>query len=1005
MIAAIVWKEWREQRTIAMVVLSFAALALTLTAQFVDPMRGAAFLDNAGARELMGPALVFLAGIVCGAILLADEKEVGTFEFLDSLPCHRRSLWVGKVIFGTALTCCQSTVIVLLAFVLNCLPPSVAIGPYWFAMIFVGLLAFAWGIFGGALARSTLGAVLHGAIGAFVIGICLAIPAAIIVGPRSYGLRYVIAWLGYLVLWVGIGLVMSGIVFTRLDRRRTGRWIAQHRGATVTMGRQRKPGFGIRALLWLSTRQAVFVTFASLAAGLIVGATMLHPESYPFLVWPAITLSLGVLAGVTTLGEEQTRGIARFWAERRLPLGRMWLMKTLTHFGIALLAAVVTFIPIYIASPGIPFRTQLLGNPEWGLRAELPRYVLLALVYGFVAGHLAGMLFRKTVVAGLVAAVISATLVGLIAPSLLCGGASSWQIWAPALILLVTARLLLYPWATDRIATSGPVLRVAGGSVLAVATLAGSIFYRVYEIPDVSDELAESHFEDRLPPKDTSDIGRQARSTVLQYRQAANNARQLYPAVEPRTANSLQGPSQSVDETDALERALRTNSPTDIQRLKPWLEQVFGGTWTTALRDLDGKPTGVFEDPRDLDYLALEEDRRNLREMIVAIRIRGMQRLAEGSPEVLVELLPGGLAACRSARYMTGWLTPIFAHRAEEILLDAITDWLMQLDGHTELLKSLLDVLKRHEREMAIGTEDAFWASRLILRNTMQRVGNWLPQLVDPRFVRGSSTTVSGQAEAEGDVVGMAWAVPWERVRRERLLRMSTHIGMPIDASLLSGVHLRRYWRIERGGQLSQLADWDRRGLTHRRAAMIQVAVRLYQLEHKEPLQSLAQLVPEYLPEVPIDPYSAKLDAPIDRHVGNPFMYRLSRGEIIEIDVNARTADLIHATATAQAITLYLARSDGIVQMLSELQRISRPAEQTTPGTSSPVMSVNFGVVGMGVGSRPARTMPAPRGASVFWSVGTDGTDNGGIRTPRRRLSSSNGQDWIFVVPLPRSRQ
>ena len=100
MILAIVWKEWREQRSIALAIMAFGALALVLTGQFAEPVTGQSILDAAGPRELMAPALAYLAGIVCGAILFADEKEVGTLEFLDSMPSRRRSLWLGKVVFG-----------------------------------------------------------------------------------------------------------------------------------------------------------------------------------------------------------------------------------------------------------------------------------------------------------------------------------------------------------------------------------------------------------------------------------------------------------------------------------------------------------------------------------------------------------------------------------------------------------------------------------------------------------------------------------------------------------------------------------------------------------------------------------------------------------------------------------------------------------------------------------------------------------------------------------------
>ena len=170
MIMAMIWKEWREQRAITLTVLAFGALALVLTSNFADPVSGRSIVDAAGARELMAPALAYLAGIVCGAILLADEKEVGTLEFLDTLPCQRRSIWIGKALFGIVLSTLQAVTFAVMALALDCGIPRVSNIGYVFALILIGLLAFSWGVLGGSLTRSTLGAVFLGAIGSFAFG-------------------------------------------------------------------------------------------------------------------------------------------------------------------------------------------------------------------------------------------------------------------------------------------------------------------------------------------------------------------------------------------------------------------------------------------------------------------------------------------------------------------------------------------------------------------------------------------------------------------------------------------------------------------------------------------------------------------------------------------------------------------------------------------------------------------------------------------------------------------
>lgn len=995
MIAAIVWKEWREQRSIALVVLAFGVLALMLTAQFADPMTSANVLEGSGPRELMAPAVVYLAGIVCGALLLADEKEVGTFEFLDSLPCRRWQLWFGKVVFGVGLTAIQAGIFTSLALALGCAPPFVSALKYWIAITFIGLLSFGWGTFGGALARSTLGAVFQGAVVSSMVGLLLAVPAAIIAGPRSYGTRLTLVSFAHLAIWLGAGLLASAAIFTALDRRRwSAAAMGKERGPVVAR-RSSWPTLGISALAWLSIRQAIWIMIGAFVAGIAIGAVMLMPEAHPFLIWPSGTLALGVLAGVTTMGEEQTRGVARYWAERRLPLGRMWLIKMTVHFSIAVLAATLMLIPLFAVAPALPFRSHLFADHDPSIRADLFRFVWVGLVYGFAVGHLMAMLFRKTVVAGLVASICGATIVGLIAPSVLCGGASAWQIWGPAVVLIVTARLLLYPWSTERVLGAGPLSRALAGGALAAALIAAGIVYRVYEIPDVSDQLAESGFEARIPSRETNESGKIVRSAALQFRRSADAAKGAYP-VSSRSAStpgsSTPGPARPggppPEETDILERVARFGTPEEIQKLKPWLDEVFKDNWATLLNELDGKPLGVFEDPRDLDYLSTDEDPKSFREMMFALRARGNEQLqTEGDILAPVRFAPGALAACRTARNLSGWRTPHIALQAEELVLHGISEWIAELDGPVDQVRLLHSVLARHEREMPVGVDDPFWADRVIMRNTVDRVGTWLPQLLDPRSARGSKA--SAQAEAEAEVIGIAWNVPWERARRDRILRVFSHADMRVDQAWLSGIHLRPRWRTDRGGRLG---DLDRRCETLRRAVRLQVAVRLYQLERGEAPTSLERLVPDYLPAVPLDPYS-----------GQPFRYRLSTTESIEVGGPGRPPQPGPLGLAAAEVGGAIALPGGWPTAMTSFAGFA--SLQNTP-VPSPGRAPAFGVVSMGgiatgAPPPPPKTIKVIPGTGIIWSVGPDKSDNGGRRTPRVGSQPSDGQDWIFVVPPP----
>src|SRR5439155_6427987 len=79
-----------------------------------------------------------------------------------------------------------------------------------------------------------------------------------------------------------------------------------------------------------------------------LGLAMLLDTIQPVLIWPALALTAGVLAGVTAFVDEQSNGSARFWGERRLPLGRVWFVKIAIHAGFAAFLVVLLLLPAAI---------------------------------------------------------------------------------------------------------------------------------------------------------------------------------------------------------------------------------------------------------------------------------------------------------------------------------------------------------------------------------------------------------------------------------------------------------------------------------------------------------------------------------------------------------------------------------------------------------------------------------------------------------------------------------
>lgn len=216
----------------------------------------------------------------------------------------------------------------------------------------------------------------------------------------------------------------------------------------------------------------------------------------PFLTWPALALTAGSLTGVMAFADEQVHGSNRFWAELRLPVSRVWVVKIIWQVLFCLWLLVLAAVPAIIRAQLRPaegygmiynratltaiFNTQLFDE----LRGQGWNYLLLPAVYGFAAGHVSGLLFRKFVVAWAVAALVGGVGALLWLPSLLAGGAKFWQLWLPPAMLLLTGRLVIRSWTADQLLTCWPLAVLALGSLASFLVLAAGIAYRVLEIPN-----------------------------------------------------------------------------------------------------------------------------------------------------------------------------------------------------------------------------------------------------------------------------------------------------------------------------------------------------------------------------------------------------------------------------------------------------------------------------------------------------------------------------------------
>ena len=109
------------------------------------------------------------------------------------------------------------------------------------------------------------------------------------------------------------------------QRRRTARWrrSAQPRRVSV--------------LLWLALRQGSILAGVLLVLGFLLGLAL--PAAGAGL-WPAATLFLGVACGLAVFSGEQAEGAFKFWGDQRLPVGWLWLRRSVAcGLGIGMIVA------------------------------------------------------------------------------------------------------------------------------------------------------------------------------------------------------------------------------------------------------------------------------------------------------------------------------------------------------------------------------------------------------------------------------------------------------------------------------------------------------------------------------------------------------------------------------------------------------------------------------------------------------------------------------------------
>jgi hypothetical protein len=958
---AICWKELIEHRLQATVLTLLGLLILLVVLPW-------ALREGADPGDGYLTAILFVGtcGLVTGAILLANEAEGQTQGLLDIMPRRRMEVWRNKVLFGIVITTVQAAILVTCArFMWPHVDPKTA-GPLvvFIGACLLGYLSLGCGLAGSSLGRTVLQAIGLGIVvelGIGLIGSALNLVLFQLTPEARFqtGLPIEPDLLAWLIL-IPLPFVLSGLVYTRLDRAR--RDVARP-GLLSQLGLARS-GLGLKATVWASIRQG-WLYFLVIAVIALLSGPLVLVE--PFLFWPVATLVLGLLMGTVTFGDEQHHGIYRFLGEQRLPIGRFWLFKV----GSRLAITVAIAIPMALTAEAVieAYRFQK-GAGRWSAFAAYTDISLFRqfgswiyfgapLLYGFAFGQLASTLARKSLIAFAIAIPSAIVAIAIWLPSLVSGGVPAWQVYLIPVVAIVAGRMVMWYWATGRLVATRSMLVLGIGLVGGIAFLATCFWQRIREVPAADPPVDIQSFAASFPTRDQNKV----RSSLYQATGRFNeNYRAHNKELERDMPQALHLARVSLHADSYPNIVMYNGWPKRDDTASEVAKLAMQGDWLAPFRQAAAAPDTPMQDPRD----ELFDQQRwilELRGMCKWICAYALYQQSQGRQAEALDLLVDVLAVARDVQNSATMDNYPLGIDLESKALLTLRTWSENPMVPPELLeKAVKETLKHEENRPPFA--DVVKAEYLM-------VNEYLSGAVELSH-RWSDHVPAWQKLAQAAAI----SAPWEHARRQRivdeffdrLLKLAKMDTVDVRKSEFSGQGLINSKSIDSepyyldamfrfGPRRMPIFD-AAPSLCDLRATQICLALHAYEVRGGKPANELADLVPNLLPKVPIDPYC-----------GQDFRYRLAM--------------------TTEWITWWTPALDEdiTVERASEW-RVQPISDGNSPDKYLPLTHENY--VRFGILLR--RASP---GAGIVWSVGFDGKDNGG---------NNNGADKIYIVP-PRKAQ
>jgi hypothetical protein len=821
--------------------------------------------------------MAWVCGLVAGVQPFAAEFENGTLNWLDALPITRRHLWRSKAIAAAGLVVAETLILWVLMLALNGRDPQSHLLTHPAIALLAALCGFSGGLFGSAVARTSMGAFGWGIVAEFVVGWLF----AIFIGVFSVGAgperRFVNDAFVLFVMGVSaVPLVISARRFSRLDRLRSA-------AQPVVTGHVSE----WRAIAWLTWRQSRGVAYFVLGAGIL--AALILPQVSPY-SWPGVGLLLGVVTGAGTFGADRHGGAYRFLGERRADPWRLWGVKHAVRFAPIALVVAIYYLVGGVRLVAMHLDSSLSLNSGGGsekIQRLLTDYnfdlVIFGPLFGYALAQFFGFVCSKESIGAVIALLTAAGLWVAWSPSLVVGGVHWWQWIVPPIALLVATRVSTWDWLAGRLSTWRPIVGLTGTFLFAVAGAAGGIYYRTIEAPVREDPFDVAAFERNRPKPEENEAGRTIGQAIRQLKGHVKSVNAEFGIGEDGSANNSPWP-----ETRAGDAVTVVEWPANDDSLNRWLDQVFDDKWLDELRAGVRSPLGRVTLGGDYPYYDWQLETTGFT-AVTLLQARAVRSLARDDIAASLDDIDLSLSLIRHLQSNGNVFRFLSTSRGEANAAAILAACGVKAADRADLLRRAIDMLRTHEDQRPPLAEVVKWA-----------------------YVNALNRTPTLPQDVKSDLYRESLRAPWEEDRTHSILatwfagilrtsEMSLPDSLPrIEAAMppsssaaywmlgdwiaptvdpaaarQAGEYLfaliqTSYWWHEPGDMGPQVFASNARSVVTLRAAQYQLALIGFQAKTGHAAENVSQLTPDYLPSLPIDPFS-----------NGPYHYRVSPGERI----------------------------------------------------------------------------------------------------------------------------